>query len=70
MQNKKRSSLRELINKSEICIEDLKTYLRQMLEIRFFEEKVFELLSRNIIKGASHLYARLVLSQLSERMIT
>lgn len=57
MQNKKRSSLRELINKSELCKEDLKTYLRQMLEIRFFEEKVFELLSRNIIKGASHLYA-------------
>jgi pyruvate/2-oxoglutarate/acetoin dehydrogenase E1 component/TPP-dependent pyruvate/acetoin dehydrogenase alpha subunit len=31
--------------------------LRQMWEIRFFEDKVYELLGRNIIKGASHLYA-------------
>lgn len=57
MQNRKSFNLRNLINKSEFCKEDLKTYLRQMFEIRFFEEKVFELLSRNIIKGASHLYA-------------
>ena len=35
----------------------LLSYLRQMFEIRFFEEKVMELLSQNIIKGASHLYA-------------
>jgi len=35
----------------------LLTYLRQMYEIRFFEEKVMELLAQNIIKGASHLYA-------------
>lgn len=32
-------------------------YLRQMLDIRHFEEKVFELLSKNLIRGASHLYA-------------
>jgi pyruvate dehydrogenase E1 component alpha subunit len=32
-------------------------YLRQMLEIRGFEDKVYELLSRNVIRGASHLYA-------------
>ena len=32
-------------------------YLRQMLEIRGFEDKVYELLGRNVIKGASHLYA-------------
>lgn len=32
-------------------------YLKKMMEIRRFEEKVMELLSRNIIKGASHLYA-------------
>jgi pyruvate dehydrogenase E1 component alpha subunit len=32
-------------------------YLRQMLEIRAFEDKVFELLSRNVITGASHLSA-------------
>ena len=32
-------------------------YLRQMLEIRRFEETVSELLGKDIIKGASHLYA-------------
>ncbi len=37
--------------------DDLLTYLRQMMEIRCFEDKVFDLLGRNIIKGASHLYA-------------
>jgi pyruvate dehydrogenase E1 component alpha subunit len=31
--------------------------LRQMWEIRMFEDKVYELLGRNLIKGASHLYA-------------
>jgi 2-oxoisovalerate dehydrogenase E1 component len=31
--------------------------LRQMWEIRFFEDKVYDLLGQNIIKGASHLYA-------------
>jgi len=43
-----------------VADDDKKTllgYLRQMLEIRFFEDKVFELLSRNVITGASHLYA-------------
>jgi len=37
--------------------EKLADYLRQMYEIRFFEEKVAELLKTNVIKGASHLYA-------------
>ena len=37
--------------------EELVGYLRKMMEIRLFEEKVMELLARNIIKGASHLYA-------------
>ncbi|MHB0998979.1 MAG: alpha-ketoacid dehydrogenase subunit alpha/beta [Armatimonadota bacterium] len=37
--------------------ETLADYLRQMSEIRFFEEKVAELLKAGIIKGASHLYA-------------
>ncbi len=32
-------------------------YLQQMLEIRYFEDKVMELLSRDIVRGASHLYA-------------
>lgn len=31
--------------------------LRQMMEIRAFEDKVFELLGRDIIQGASHVYA-------------
>jgi len=31
-------------------------YLKQMLRIRYFEEKVMDLLSRDIVKGASHLY--------------
>ncbi len=31
--------------------------LRQMLDIRCFEEKIYELLSKNLIRGASHLYA-------------
>lgn len=57
MQNKKNKSLRKLMDESDLCIDNLKTYLRQMLEIRFFEQKVFELLSGDIIKGASHLYA-------------
>ena len=31
--------------------------LRRMMEIRAFEDKVFELLARNILQGASHVYA-------------
>jgi len=36
--------------------EEMIGYLKKMLEIRFFEEKVMDLLSRDIVKGASHLY--------------
>jgi len=50
-------SLKEYMQRTGTSREDLLTYLRQMMEIRFFEEKVFDLLGRNIIKGASHLYA-------------
>jgi len=32
-------------------------YLKKMMEIRAFEDKVFELLSRDVLKGASHVYA-------------
>ncbi len=32
-------------------------YLLQMLRIRLFEERVMDLLARNIVEGASHLYA-------------
>lgn len=49
---KKRTSLKSKVNKDE-----LRDYLRQMYEIRFFEEKVSELLKVGMIKGASHLYA-------------
>ena len=31
--------------------------LKQMMHIRAFEEKVFELLARDVLKGASHVYA-------------
>ena len=31
--------------------------LRQMMEIRGFEDKVFELLGRDVLQGASHVYA-------------
>jgi len=41
----------------ETSKEELADYLRQMYEIRFFEERVSELLKTNVIKGASHLYA-------------
>jgi len=37
--------------------EELLGYLETMYKIRFFEEKVFELLARDLIKGASHVYA-------------
>jgi len=37
--------------------EKLLDYLRTMYEIRFFEEKVYELVRSRQIKGASHLYA-------------
>jgi 2-oxoisovalerate dehydrogenase E1 component len=36
--------------------EEMISYLKKMLEIRYFEEKVMDLLSKDIIKGASHLY--------------
>ena len=37
--------------------EQLLGLLRQMLEIRYFEEAVSDLLGKDLIKGASHLYA-------------
>jgi len=47
----------ELIKKKTITLDIATDWLRSIYEIRFFEEKVFELLGQNIIKGASHLYA-------------
>ncbi len=49
--------VKELISQNLITLETAKDWLRTMYEIRFFEEKVFDLLGQNIIKGASHLYA-------------
>jgi len=37
--------------------EELITYLRQMMEIRTFENNIHELLSRAVLRGASHLSA-------------
>jgi len=51
------TELKDYMQRTGTSREDLLTYLRQMMEVRFFEEKVFDLLGRNIIKGASHLYA-------------
>ncbi len=49
--------VKELISQGLITLETAKDWLRTIYEIRFFEEKVFDLLGQNIIKGASHLYA-------------
>jgi 2-oxoisovalerate dehydrogenase E1 component len=49
--------LGELIKKKKITLDQLKDWLRSIYEIRFFEEKVYDLLGQNVIKGASHLYA-------------
>ena len=49
--------IKELIDEKIISLEDTTDWLMTIYEIRFFEEKVFELLGQNIIKGASHLYA-------------
>jgi len=54
---KPQASLKELIDKGPIALADATDWLRTIYEIRFFEEKVFDLLGENIIKGASHLYA-------------
>ena len=49
--------LKELIKDGIITRGIATDWLRTIYEIRFFEDKVFELLGANIIKGASHLYA-------------
>ncbi len=46
-----------LMQEQGLSKQELLGYLRQMLEIRRFEEMVYELLGKNVIKGASHLYA-------------
>ncbi|MBM4030090.1 MAG: hypothetical protein FJ280_32525, partial [Planctomycetes bacterium] len=50
-------TVQELIRAGTVTLADVKDWLRTIYEIRFFEEKVYDLLGQNIIKGASHLYA-------------
>jgi 2-oxoisovalerate dehydrogenase E1 component len=45
------------LEKAGLTKEKALDLLRQMWEIRMFENRVYDLLGRNIIKGASHLYA-------------
>jgi 2-oxoisovalerate dehydrogenase E1 component len=45
------------LKKSGLVKEQALDLLRQMWEIRMFEDKVYDLLGRDLIKGASHLYA-------------
>jgi pyruvate/2-oxoglutarate/acetoin dehydrogenase E1 component/TPP-dependent pyruvate/acetoin dehydrogenase alpha subunit len=47
----------ELIKQKTITLEQVSDWLQSIYEIRFFEEKVYDLLGQNVIKGASHLYA-------------
>jgi pyruvate/2-oxoglutarate/acetoin dehydrogenase E1 component/TPP-dependent pyruvate/acetoin dehydrogenase alpha subunit len=47
----------EIIKQKAITLEQVSDWLRSIYEIRFFEEKVYDLLGQNVIKGASHLYA-------------
>ena len=57
MDGEKLAEWKALYESQGLSKEDLLTYLRQMWEIRIFENTVYDLLGRNIIKGASHLYA-------------
>ena len=47
----------ELIKKQVLTQPQVLDWLRSIYEIRFFEDKVYDLLGQNVIKGASHLYA-------------
>jgi 2-oxoisovalerate dehydrogenase E1 component len=49
--------LKDLIKKGSITKEQALDWLRTIHEIRYFEDKVYDLLGQNVIKGASHLYA-------------
>ena len=46
-----------LIEEQSLTKEQLVTYLRQMMEIRALENNIANLLSKAVLKGASHLYA-------------
>ncbi len=55
--NKTREEISALIEEQSLTKEQLMTYLRQMVEIRAFENNIANLLSKDVLKGASHLYA-------------
>ncbi|MCJ7777163.1 MAG: dehydrogenase E1 component subunit alpha/beta [Sedimentisphaerales bacterium] len=57
MRKKPVPKLKELIKRGVFTLDNATDWLRTIYEIRFFEEKVYDLLGANIIKGASHLYA-------------
>ena len=46
-----------LIEEQALTKEELMDYLRQVVEIRVFENNISNLLGRAVLKGASHLYA-------------
>src|SRR5512136_3179653 len=46
-----------MIEEQGLTREELMVYLRQMMEIRAFENNIAELLGKAVLKGASHLYA-------------
>jgi pyruvate/2-oxoglutarate/acetoin dehydrogenase E1 component/TPP-dependent pyruvate/acetoin dehydrogenase alpha subunit len=49
--------LSAIIEEQSLTKEDLMNYLRQMMEIRALENNIANLLSKAVLKGASHLYA-------------
>ena len=46
-----------VLEEQELTKEELLTYLRQVMEIRAFEDNIANLLGKALLKGASHLYA-------------
>lgn len=54
---RKIEELSALIEEQALTKEQLITLLRQMMEIRAFENNIANLLSKAVLKGASHLYA-------------
>src|SRR5512140_2627188 len=46
-----------LIEEQSLTKDQLMNYMRQMLEIRALENNIANLLSKAVLKGASHLYA-------------
>ncbi len=46
-----------ILEEQELTKEELMTYLRQVMEIRAFEDNIANLLGKALLKGASHLYA-------------